>query len=98
MSAKDDMQKLAKLSGKGLTKQKSRQRRKSAPAFKLQFARTEANKKRRLGKRIRENPNDAQAVRLYAERYGLESLKGHLAHAKGRERRAEAESGVPAPA
>lgn len=98
MTAKDDMQKLAKMSGKGLTKQKSRQRRKSAPAFKLQFARTEANKKRRLGKRVREHPNDAQAVRLYAERYGLESLKGHLAHAKGRKRRAEVEAPAVAPA
>lgn len=85
------MQKV-KASGKGLTKQKGRQRRKKAAAYALQFKRTEANKKRRLGKRVREFPNDVLAVRLYAERYGVESLKGHLAQAKGRERRASAEA------
>lgn len=87
MKAKD-LQQPARASGKGLTKQKSRQKRKHAAAYKLQFSRTEANKKRRLGKRVRQHPNDALAVRLYAERYGVESLKGHLANAKGREGRA----------
>lgn len=38
--------------------------------YALQKGRTETNKKRKLAKRIRQHPNDTQAVKIFRERYG----------------------------
>lgn len=57
--------------------------------YQLQFARTETNRKRRMGKHIRSQPNDAQAVKTYekAKNFGPATL-GLNSHGRHRAARA----------
>jgi hypothetical protein len=83
MKVRDDTKRLAKLRSKDAKTKKPRDRSTREARAIIQTARTEVNKMRRLARCVLENPNDKQAARLYAERYGLESLNAILRTARG---------------
>jgi len=74
--------------GKKQSGKKLRRCSKHANYYKIQAGRTETNKRRTLGRRIRNHPHDIQAIKLYNERYA-NTATGHLNNpsSKGRKLR-----------
>ena len=70
-----------KKQGKG---KKLRRSSKHKTMYELQRHTTEANHKKKLGKRIRSNPNDKVAIARYEQTYGSAQVHLQMLTSKGR--------------
>ena len=60
----------------GMTKAQGRRQKKLAPYYKLQFGKTDSNKKRKLRRHIRNHPLDVQAKQRFEKDMGRADTHG----------------------